>query len=104
MKERLLKSILGGMIIPVVYYGLAVAIAFVVDISIGWENVAEGTDWWLFFPIAWPESIYTQLFTRDMFDFFSTPFLLILIGGNFLLYASLTYAFLTLRARRQRLP
>jgi hypothetical protein len=104
MRRRLLQSLPGGLVIPAVYYGFAVAVAFATHLVVGWDNMPEAVDRWLFFPIAWPELLYERLFVRDLFDVVSLQFILMLIGANFLLYASLTYAFLCWRERMKRLP
>lgn len=91
---RVVLSMIGGIVIPILYYIVSVFISFIISISIGWERLPRITEKLLFIPIGWTEEVYNKLFTPHMFDTFSIEFLSITIIGNFILYFLVTYTLL----------
>jgi hypothetical protein len=73
---------------------VTLGIARAVEVLVGSERVPRAVEFLLSLPLAWTEVIYGLLFTREMFDSYSPAFLSLLIFGNYILYAVLTYAFL----------
>jgi predicted membrane channel-forming protein YqfA (hemolysin III family) len=92
--RRAFLSTVGGAVIPILYYVAALGVASAVEALVGWERVPRALEFLLFLPLAWTEVIYGLIFTREMFDSYSLTFLSLLIFGNYILYAVLTYAFL----------
>lgn len=92
--NRITLSMIGGIVIPILYYCIALITSFIIYISIGWEQVPRIVETLLFLPISWTEMIYDNLFPSRMFAMFSIEFLLLTAIGNYILYFLLTYSFL----------
>jgi ABC-type Na+ efflux pump permease subunit len=92
--NRISLSMIGGVVIPILYYCAASFISFLIYISIGWEQLPGIAETLLFLPIGWTEMIYDKLFSTHIFSEFIVEYLLLTIIGNYILYFSLTYSFL----------
>ena len=102
--KRILLSLAGGIIIPILLVSLAWLLLDIFDM--------QGPGWFgelLFTPITWPLTLLGPFFPKSDNPAPYTPmaritlFLLAMLL-NILLYSSLTYIVISWRARHRRLP
>lgn len=92
--KRTFTSVCGGVLFPMLHYLIACGVGNLIHQRLGWQRLPRVLEFLLFFPVMWPDAIYNLLFTPEMFDYFSVTFLSLLVLGNFILYAFLTYRLL----------
>lgn len=102
MTRRFWTSLSGGILIPILYYGMVATLFAISAGTIGeqWEEL-------LLLPLFWPGNLLCMLFSGsyqgDFFADFPMTFLLVTVIANVALYTALTYIVLKLRAKRRRL-
>ena len=100
--KRFWLSISGGLLIPILYYGMVAAFFAITANTLGehWEEL-------LLLPLFWPAKLLNGFFSSsykgDFFADFPGTFLLVTVVSDMLLYSTLTYIVLRLRVRQRSL-
>jgi hypothetical protein len=103
--KLLLKAFAGGVLIPLIYFGIWASAGTIVEWTHGEEHPSLEL---LIMPLVWPmnviDRLYSYLYGENVFVESPVTVILLTIVMDFVAYALLSYGFIWWRERRRRLP